>query len=575
VDSGLINAAMSDYRAEVEAYMTANHPDATVGDVLGYKRIEEQALPIFPGTLPNTHISTSTRMSALTNTYRHRLTFSVSPKESNYYVEPFSITYALPELAGRKITLSYSPATQADEDVINSFLPAPHADGTPIDPSELPTSLPAYMINLKPELRVDGAVVATGGAVMMGSAENMTMTFHDPTRGDDVVSNVIEAGEYWNAVLDLGSISKKHIDGIRAKLDEVNAMYATGAFDGFTRDVSVGGFLETLATPYYVAHDALDRLLADSLNLRAVRIPSELIMKYDMRVEYSYGVPTSASITGLTMDVDRNLSIIKERGGNPQSKLHFMQMSGIVSSALEHEVPERGLKLNEKGVEGLSAVRALSYATKQGIPVYQITSENAESTLPSLNLPSEIIDEMRNAINAGNVVITPQTHVIIGEMIGYGYVIQDPVTGSGAYLISGGDGGWKIIQGIAMNIEALMQGDLLHTPGSPLIREGEREYWAAMKDFYVGGWMDVLDMYKASQTYQYYYKYGVPICLLIGTFLAYYTIRGFAHALVGASVLAKVTGTASLLTLSEFVASWAEYITQPPANSSCVWGGSR
>ena len=64
------------------------------------------------------------------------------------------VTKSLPELAGKKITLSYSPATQDDEDVINSYLPEPHADGTPIDPSELPSSLSAYLIKLEPELRV-------------------------------------------------------------------------------------------------------------------------------------------------------------------------------------------------------------------------------------------------------------------------------------------------------------------------------------------------------------------------------------------------------------------------------------
>ena len=45
---------------------------------------------------------------------------------------PINITKSLPELAGKKITLSYSPATAQDEAVINPYLPKPHPDGTPI-----------------------------------------------------------------------------------------------------------------------------------------------------------------------------------------------------------------------------------------------------------------------------------------------------------------------------------------------------------------------------------------------------------------------------------------------------------
>jgi hypothetical protein len=90
---------------------------------------------------------------------------------------PLSVSRTLPELAGKKITLSYSPATQADEDTINSYVPKPHPDGTPIDPSELPTSLSAYLIQVKPEVMINGVSVAIGTAVSLGVTEDFTMTF--------------------------------------------------------------------------------------------------------------------------------------------------------------------------------------------------------------------------------------------------------------------------------------------------------------------------------------------------------------------------------------------------------------
>jgi hypothetical protein len=135
------------------------------------KRIEElvaikQEFPILAGTLPYKKIVTGAKYSSLPDNLRHKLNFNVTIDIFDSELgTPINITKSLPELAGKKITLSYSPATSADEAVINSYLPKPHADGTPIQPNELSTSLPAYLINLKPELRVDGIAIATGTPV--------------------------------------------------------------------------------------------------------------------------------------------------------------------------------------------------------------------------------------------------------------------------------------------------------------------------------------------------------------------------------------------------------------------------
>jgi hypothetical protein len=430
VDSGLINAAMADYRAEVDAYMTANHPDATVGDVLGYKRIEEQVLPIFPGTLPNTHIATSTRMSALADVHRHRLSFTVEPTSAFYYVEPFSITYALPELAGRKITLSYSPATQADEDVINSFLPAPHADGTPIDPSELPTSLPAYMINLKPELRVDGAVVATGGAIGMGSAENVKMAFHDPTRGTDVVSNVIEAGEYWGIAVIGGGISVGQVGGIKE--------YLNASISG---DTLSGSILFATGLFYFTELNALDYLLSKTLGVHSIRLPSEAIVSSNLTVSVSFGIPILVGRGAMSIDVDRILSI--DMAERSHDEIYFREASGTISSMLEHSVPEQILSPSNSPTYAISAVKALRIAGQQGVPIFTINKDNLNKYIPMLEVHSSVIQDVQNAVNAGMEVIIARSDIQFNGWSGCGYIIHDPTTGAGSYMISGGlSGGW-------------------------------------------------------------------------------------------------------------------------------------
>ena len=124
------------------------------------------------------------------------------------YSPTLTFTKNLPYLAGKKLTLSFTPASQADLDLINSYLPKPHADGTPIQPSELPASLPGYLIHLKAEIRVDGQVAAQGGSYIMGQELTSGMGLNAPGRGwDDSEDNHPIAGEYQAIGLDMQGIS--------------------------------------------------------------------------------------------------------------------------------------------------------------------------------------------------------------------------------------------------------------------------------------------------------------------------------------------------------------------------------
>jgi hypothetical protein len=60
------------------------------------------------------------------------------------------------------LTFAFAAASPADQQAMLSFLPAPHADGSPIQVSEMPVNLPAYLIHVTAELRVDGQTVASG-----------------------------------------------------------------------------------------------------------------------------------------------------------------------------------------------------------------------------------------------------------------------------------------------------------------------------------------------------------------------------------------------------------------------------
>jgi hypothetical protein len=173
----------------------------------------------------------------------------------------FSFQQSLPSIAGKKITLSFAPASPADASLIASYLPQPHADGTPIQPSELPTSLPGYLIHLTAELRLDGQVVATGGSFTMGSDLVANMGLYDPVNGwaygND--SNPT-AGEYIATHVDLQGVSSGELQALKDRLTGTQAKLAAAQYAGITKEDLSGDILYSATLSYFAANQAASRI---------------------------------------------------------------------------------------------------------------------------------------------------------------------------------------------------------------------------------------------------------------------------------------------------------------------------
>jgi hypothetical protein len=449
IDSAYVQQTMTGFQAQVEDYIASNYPDATVGDILGTKEIKAKNYPYLLGTLPYKRVVTGTRYSDLQDDLRHRWSMSLAG------VAPISYSATLPELAGKKITLSYSPATPEDEAVIESYYPEPHADGTPIDLNELPTSLPAYLINLKPELRIDGAVVVEGGPVMMGITEDFFMNFYFPGKSTTPVQNTIEAGDYAGIALDLGRISKEHLTKIQTGLEVIKAKLEAQNFTGLDKDDLVGNLLSTTALAYYAEYDVIDYVVSRIMRINYQRVPSEAMFYNDLRIDYSFfsNRPLSATPGGLVMDVDFNTVIARSPDGSHNKTINFMRSTGLTSSALEHAVPERLLSTPDNPVKGVSAVKALQIANKQDIPIYTINQSNISNILPQLQLDTDVINDIVNAVASNKEVTVSKTNIEFNGWYGCGYIVFDQETGSGIYMISGGlNGMWLVFHMLMLSI---------------------------------------------------------------------------------------------------------------------------
>lgn len=222
VDQSLIQSTLTAYQNQVRAYVESHKPNATVGEVLGTQSIIPQNYSILMSTLPYQRLAVGSRFTVIPDQWRWRFQFTLyaSDLERGLDNPTLTLNQSLPKLAGKKITLSFSPASPADAELINSLLPKPRADGTPIQPSELPQVLPGYLIHLIAELRVAGQLVAAGGTFTMGAELTSASGLYYPSTGrwQFANDNKPTAGEYQALGLDLVGIPTAQLTQFKDKL---------------------------------------------------------------------------------------------------------------------------------------------------------------------------------------------------------------------------------------------------------------------------------------------------------------------------------------------------------------------
>jgi hypothetical protein len=97
--------------------------------------------------------------------------------------------------------------------------------------------------------------------------------------------------------------------------------------------------------------------------------------------------------------------------------------------------------------QAVSAVKAIAIAQAEGQRIYTINQSNAATALPKLPVGGTVGQEIQSAIQAGKEVTFHERGINAHGFSGYGYIITDPDTGGGAYLIEGkGNGGRKCIK---------------------------------------------------------------------------------------------------------------------------------
>jgi hypothetical protein len=63
------------------------------------------------------------------------------------------------------------------------------------------------------------------------------------------------------------------------------------------------------------------------------------------------------------------------------------------------------------------------------------------TSISNIKLGADAESDIRNAVNAGRIATAHESRIHFNGWIGEGYILMDPKTGAGAYIISGGGNG--------------------------------------------------------------------------------------------------------------------------------------
>lgn len=447
---------------KLQDYINTQMQNPTVGDVIGGAKTILQEYPVLPSSLPNRVVATGARYDKLPSTLQQHIRYSFGKDIEGYMIDPVAFPFA--KVNNQKLTLSFKPATEADEQTLQSLLP----EGEITDVSQLPSSIPSYLIHVVPELKFNGQVVKSGVAMKLGEELPFVTGVSFAGRGEvqnPRTYNVI-AGSYLSVNAIAGNVSPNELNQLKTALEQTKTKLESNdqaQIAALTREDLLGDLFRAGTLGYYAQLIGLNHIMGLQTGGHYQLAAGTGTVGYEPTVSYFFGIPKAIEPGGVVFDIPLfNISGMDD--GDAVKKKQFVIQTGILSSALEYAVPEQMFVNAQNPGEAISAVKALQKANQQGQRIYHITQANMGATLPNIHHNAVTMDEIRNALYAGKEVITHTDAVSVPGWSGAGYIILDPKTGDGAYKIGGGGNGGAL--SIEQTLSAIFLSNTLKSSGN-------------------------------------------------------------------------------------------------------------
>jgi len=438
LNPAILQNAQTQAQTALTNYINTNLPNATVGDVIGGRKIIALNSQVFTTVLPNRAVVIGARYGTLPAALQNAMTLAFGTDPIGELINP--VTFPWARLNNHKVTLSFKPATAADEQTLASLLPP----GPITDPSQLLGSIPAYLITVIPEIAVDGQVVGQSNAMRLGEDLNF---YYGISRvggiGNQTYTYAVAAGSYESVMVGGGSVSSVMLQNLRSKITQTQTALKLGsaaAIGALTREDVLGDIFYAGTLSYFGQYIDFARFAAVPQKSRHNLPLGYGTFGYEPKVQTLFGLPRAITPGSIAVNVRLGWAI-RSLDSDTTKQPSLSLETGLLSSALEHSVPEQLFSTPQQSVQGISAVKAIQIASGLGQRIYHLTPANQAQTLPHLHLDSQAMTEITQALAVGKEAIVHTDRITVSGWTGEGYILFDSATGDGAYKITGGTNG--------------------------------------------------------------------------------------------------------------------------------------
>lgn len=409
-----LQGRLTTYATNLLNHLRANAPAAPLADVIGGRVIVPQTNSALPTQLPYTVESTAGEVVTLPDSLAFKLRVQMPGLDHQA---------RLTDIAGQRVTVFHVAATPADQAKIDA------AGG-------IYNVYPAYGVNMKPELRVGGALAATGSATMLGATERVTITLRTPWLDNTGVPldfgfvRTFWSSNWYALALRLGDMSDAALSRCTDRLAE--SLTTGGASSS---EPILGQGLHCLGMAQLNEYGHLRRLAAqvggtlDSLNLGIMVVAQDTLVERETSGQLR---PLRIRLGSYYVDAQLNLGGVNSIAGDANRERGYMSQVAWAYSAAEGAIMEQ-----LQGNPGLSTVRVLDLANRQGLKIYRMNAANFATIAPLLTYSSSIKNQLINDARAGYDVIVPERNVTLNAWAGTGWLSYDPNSGSMGTWLNG------------------------------------------------------------------------------------------------------------------------------------------
>jgi len=335
----------------------------------------------------------------------------------------------LPELYYDQIFIHYIPASEEDSALLGQY-------GTLTD-------VPAYMMNVIPEIllsRDNQETVSLRGtkSAQLGSMQKMLTTITNGS-GTTILTDDVFCGSVYAVNLDYQRITVGDADFAQARVKRAELE----AENSDPLSVTVAGaFLDYAGKYYFALCDNDAAALEHVYNVQRNRQLGLAFTGYEFRPENILGVTDKLSNGAFFIDAAYNNYSAVSFDGSKRSEICFNSAVCASESYNEGSVWET---LTDDTLSGISTLRVFEAAEENDIPTPYIFAENAEEQLDKCDVSETVKNEVRDFVNQGYAVRLVSKNVTIGDWTGTAYTVTDLRTGVASYMLSDGTAGGKTL----------------------------------------------------------------------------------------------------------------------------------